>query len=78
MAVLRTAIPYSLEIEALRRLHAGTVGVLLSLQPAIAALVGFAVLGQGLRTKEGLAVGLVGVASAGALGRARAPAPIEA
>jgi inner membrane transporter RhtA len=78
VAVLSTAIPYSLEIEALRRLHTGTFGVLLSLQPAIAALVGFAVLGQGLRTTEVLAVGLVVVASAGALGRARAPAPIEA
>ena len=77
VAILSTVIPYSLEIAALRRLHTGTFGILLSLQPAIAAVIGLAVLGQGLRATEVLAIGLVVVASAGALGRARAPTPLE-
>ncbi len=78
VAVLSTVIPYTLEIEALRRLDTGTFGILVSLQPAIAALIGLLVLGQGLRTSEVLAVGFVVVASAGALGRARAPSAVEA
>lgn len=77
VAIMSSAIPYTLEIEALRRLDTGTFGILVSLQPAIAALVGFFVLSQDLKATEVLAVALVIVASVGALGRARAPAPIE-
>ncbi|MGI9557711.1 MAG: EamA family transporter, partial [Solirubrobacterales bacterium] len=78
VAVLSTVIPYSLEVEALRRLDTGTFGVLVSLQPAVAAVIGLVVLGQDLRTSEVLAIGLVVAASIGALGRARAPAAVEA
>jgi inner membrane transporter RhtA len=78
VAVLSSAIPYSLELEALRRLREGTFGVLMSLEPAVAALVGLLVLGQGLSSTEVIAIGLVVIASAGALGSAQAPAPIEA
>jgi inner membrane transporter RhtA len=78
VAMLSSAIPYSLELEALRRLAAGTFGVLMSLEPAVAALVGLIVLGQGLAAIELVAIGLVVVASAGALGTSRAPAPVEA
>jgi inner membrane transporter RhtA len=78
IAVLSSAIPYSLELEALRRLPKATFGVLMSLEPAVAALVGLVVLDQGLSTTEVVAVGLVVAASAGALGAARAPSPIEA
>ena len=78
VAVLSSAIPYSLELEALRRLQKGTFGVLMSLEPAVAALVGFAVLGQDLSPTETVAIALVVAASAGALGAARAPAPVEA
>ena len=45
VAVLSSAIPYSLELEALRG-SGGTFGVLMSLEPAVAALVGLVVLGQ--------------------------------
>ena len=76
VAILSSAIPYSLELEALRRLARSTFGVLMSLEPAIAALVGFIALGQDLETTEVLAIGLVVAASAGAL-RA-APPPVEA
>jgi inner membrane transporter RhtA len=78
VAVLSSAIPYSLELEALRRLPKGTFGVLMSLEPAVAALVGLVVLGQDLGTSEVVAIGLVVAASAGALGSARAPTPVEA
>ncbi len=78
VAVLSSAIPYSLELEALRRLRQGTFGVLMSLEPAVAALVGLVVLGQDLSATEVAAIALVVVASAGALGSAQAPAPIEA
>ncbi len=78
VAVLSSAIPYSLEIEALRRIRKGTFGVLMSLEPAVAALVGLVALGQGLAPTEVAAIALVVAASAGALGTARAPAPVEA
>jgi inner membrane transporter RhtA len=78
VAVLSSAIPYSLELEALRRLPKATFGVLMSLEPAVAALVGLIVLGQDLSGREVLAIWLVVIASAGALGSARAPTPVEA
>jgi inner membrane transporter RhtA len=78
VALLSSAIPYSLELEALRRLPEPTFGVLMSLEPAVAALVGLAFLGQALSARELAAIALVVVASAGALGTARAPAPVEA
>jgi inner membrane transporter RhtA len=78
VAVLSSAIPYSLELEALRRLRKETFGVLMSLEPTVAALVGLAVLGQELSATDAVAIALVVCASAGALGMARAPAPIDA
>jgi inner membrane transporter RhtA len=78
VALLSSAIPYSLELEALRRLPEGTFGVLMSLEPAIAALSGLVFLGQSLSARETLAIALVVVASAGALGTTPAPAPLEA
>jgi inner membrane transporter RhtA len=76
VALLSSAIPYSLELEALRRLPQGTFGVLMSLEPAVAATVGFVALGQGLAADELLAIGLVVGASAGTL--RRAPPAVEA
>ena len=78
VALLSSAIPYSLELEALRRLPKGTFGVLMSLEPAVAALVGLVALGQGLSATEVVAVGLVVAASAGALSAAGTPSPVEA
>src|SRR4051794_7430905 len=68
VAVMSSAIPYSLELEALRRLPESTFGVLMSLEPAVAALVGLAFLSQALSAREVAAIALVVVASAGALG----------
>ena len=79
VALLSSAIPYSLELEALRRLPASTFGVLMSLEPAVAALIGLVILGQGLSAREVVAIALVVAASAGALGStAMGPAPVEA
>jgi inner membrane transporter RhtA len=66
VALFSSAIPYTLEIAALRRLPAATFGVLMSLEPAIAAGVGFALLGQVLRLPDLAAIALVAAASAGA------------
>ncbi len=65
VALLSSAIPYSLELEALRRLRTAVFGVLMSLEPAVAAVAGLAVLGQRLTSAEIAAVGLVVAASAG-------------
>jgi len=73
VAVLSSVIPYSLELEALRRLPAGVFGVLMSLEPAAAALAGFIVLDEGLATREVLAIALVVAASAGAARNASVP-----
>ncbi|GAA4971200.1 EamA family transporter [Kineococcus glutinatus] len=75
VGVLSSLVPYSLELVALRRLPARTFGVLLSLEPAVAALAGWVVLDQGLGGHGVVAVALVVVASAGATGAARRGAP---
>jgi inner membrane transporter RhtA len=74
VAVLSSAIPYSLELEALRRLPQGVFGVLMSLEPAAAAAAGFVLLDQSLAAREIVAIALVVIASAGALRNAAPPA----
>jgi inner membrane transporter RhtA len=66
VAALASAIPYLLELLALRLVSAATFSILLSLEPAIAALIGLAVLGQALGAVEVAAIGCVVVASAAA------------
>jgi inner membrane transporter RhtA len=65
VALASSVIPYSFELEALRRLPARVFGVLMSLEPAVAALAGLIVLDQALGGREWLAIGLVVAASAG-------------
>jgi inner membrane transporter RhtA len=77
VALLSSVIPYSFELEALRRLSTGVFGVLMSLEPAVAALVGLIALSQGLAFAEAIGIALVTAASAGALRRG-AEAPTEA
>lgn len=74
VAILSSVIPYSLEMQALRRMPRNVFGVLMSLEPALAALAGFIVLGQDLAAREIVAIGLVIVASIGAT---RAAPPID-
>ena len=76
VAVLTAALPFTLEIEALRRLPARTFGVLMSLEPGVAAISGLVILGQVPAPREALAIGLVVIASAGALGSAASSARV--
>jgi inner membrane transporter RhtA len=76
VGMLSSAIPYSFELEALRRIRVGVFGVLMSLEPAMAALAGLLVLGQGLSPRELGGIALVICASTGASLRARR-APVE-
>jgi inner membrane transporter RhtA len=66
VALLSSVLPYSLELEALRRLPESVFGVLMSVDPALAALIGFVMLGQDLAARELLGIAMVVVASAGA------------
>ncbi len=61
-----SAIPYALEMEALRRMPARVFGILMSVEPAVAALVGLVVLGEVLVVRQWIAIGCVIVASTGA------------
>ncbi|MCQ0023224.1 EamA family transporter [Streptomyces somaliensis DSM 40738] len=71
VAVLSSVLPYTLELIALRRLPAGTFAVLMSLEPAVAALAGLLVLRQALSATDAAAIALVMAASVGAV-RSRA------
>jgi inner membrane transporter RhtA len=73
VAIMSSAIPYTLEMEALRRMPEGVFGVLMSLEPAMAALAGFIVLDEGLASRELVAIVLVVAASAGAARGAEIP-----
>lgn len=66
VALLSSVIPYSLEMEALRKMPAKVLGVLMSLEPAVAALVGLVVLGEVLQPRAVVAVFLVTIAAIGA------------
>ena len=66
IGILSSVIPYRLELEALRRMPMRLFGVWMSLEPAVAALIGLALLGQQLSVVEWLAIGCVMIACAGA------------
>jgi inner membrane transporter RhtA len=66
VAVLSSAIPFSLEFAALRRLSSQVFGILMSLEPAMGAAAGFLFLGQRLSLRDLVAIALVMIASAGA------------
>jgi inner membrane transporter RhtA len=65
MAILSSALPYSLEMIALTRLPARTFGILLSLEPALAAVAGMLFLGEHLSPLQWSAIAAIIVASAG-------------
>ncbi len=77
VGALSSALPFTLELEAMRRLPSSVFGVMMSLEPAVAAAVGMVMLGQQIIPVELFAILLVMAASAGALRSSRAPAPIE-
>jgi threonine/homoserine efflux transporter RhtA len=66
IGLLSSVIPYRFELEALRRIPAGIFGIWMSLEPAVAALIGLLLLGETLITRQWLAIALVVIACAGA------------
>ncbi len=73
VAMLSSVIPYSLELIALRRLSTAAFGLLMSLEPAVAALAGVLVLHQSLVLRTAVAIALVILASAGSTVAGRRP-----
>jgi inner membrane transporter RhtA len=74
VAMLSSIIPYSLEMIALRQLTAAAFGLLMSLEPAVAALAGVLVLGQSLQPVTVVAIVMVVIASVGTTLASRRPA----
>ncbi|SDG86465.1 inner membrane transporter RhtA [Lentzea fradiae] len=66
VALLSSVVPYSLELEALRRMPPHVFGILMSLEPAVAALAGLLLLGEHLSLAQWFAICCVVVASVGA------------
>jgi inner membrane transporter RhtA len=77
VAILSSAIPFSLEFAALRRLSRQVFGILMSLEPAMGAAAGFLFLGQRLALRDAIAIGLVMAASVGATRTAAPPAATD-
>ena len=73
VALLSTALPYTLEMVALTRMPTRTFGMLMSLEPAIGALCGLLFLHERLSLLQWLAIGAIIIASAGAAMTSRAP-----
>jgi inner membrane transporter RhtA len=77
VAILSSAIPYSLEIFSLKHLPSGTFGVMLCLEPAVGSLSGLVILGERFSLIEWIAIGAIVMACGGAAAGAarRPPAP---
>jgi inner membrane transporter RhtA len=73
VGLLSSVIPYRLELEALRRIPARVFGIWMSLEPAVAALVGLVLLSEALAPREWAAIVCVMVACAGAARGAAEP-----
>ena len=78
VALLSSAIPYALELIALRRISASTFGVLMSSSPAIATAAGFVILQQHIGLLESIGIVLVIAASIGAVRMAPPPPTVAA
>lgn len=72
VGLLSSVIPYSFELEALRRIRTSVFGVLMSLEPGVAAVAGLIVLGQGMSAR---ALGGIALVSAASLGASRSASP---
>jgi inner membrane transporter RhtA len=78
VAVLSTVIPYIFEMIALTRLPARTFGVLMSIEPAFGAVIGYAYLHEWLTAVQWTAIALVILASIGATASAQQKIPLSA
>lgn len=77
VALLSSVIPYSCEIEALRRMPTKVFGILMSMEPACAAVIGFLILGEHLTLWQCIAIAAVMTASLGAA-RGASSMPMDA
>lgn len=78
VALLSSVLSYGLELSALRRIPTRVFGILMSLEPAAAAVAGLVVLGQELGAREVVALALVSLASGGTtLARRQQGAPLQ-
>lgn len=73
VALMSSVIPYTVDLEALRKIPPRVFGILMSLEPAVAALIGLLVLRESLHLTQWLAVLCVVAASAGATRGGRTP-----
>ena len=73
IGLLSSVVPYTFELEALRRMPARVFGILMSLEPAVAAMVGLVILGEKLDVRAWTAIGCVVVACLGATRSQEAP-----
>lgn len=67
IGLLSSVVPYRVELETLRRVPASVFGICMSVEPAVAALVGVVLLSQALSAAQWLAIGCVMAATAGAV-----------
>jgi inner membrane transporter RhtA len=65
VAILSTTLPYALEFEALKRMTARAYGIMVTLEPVVAALVGVLILGQALPPSAFVAIACVTAAAIG-------------
>ena len=77
VAVLSSALPYTLEMFALRRLPTQTFGILMSLEPALGAVIGFLLLQESLALQHIGAIAVIVLASAGAAFTIKPKAPLH-
>lgn len=78
VAAISSALPYSLEILALRRLPPATFGIALATEPAIAALMGMLLLSENLTLTQWVAIGCIMAAAMGSAITRPAPKPVAA
>ena len=76
VALFSSAIPYSADMMALRRVPSRTFSILMSLEPAVAAMSGLILLGEGLTLRQQFAIGCVMIASLGSTASARKVEPL--
>ena len=77
VAAVSSAIPISLEMMALKRLPKEAFGIMISMEPAVAALVAMALLGEHLSVVQWLAIGCIMAASMGSAMTAARPAAAD-
>lgn len=75
VAILSSALPYSLEMISLKRIPAKTFGILMSLEPAIAAFMGLLYLGEVLTIRQTIAIICIICASLGGAMSVKAETP---